>query len=137
MSNKEKYKEDLLRYYINPEKIENAPEGFTSRVMSGVQLINSPGKAAEKLRNRNFVPLISVSVTLLLLALAIFIPVKSDSLTLFARELIGSIKVPLPQLDLTSFFNFNLPPTLVYGLIGILILSILDRVLSRVFQSEK
>ena len=38
MNNQEKYKEDLLRQYINPEKIEKAPEGFTSKVMTRIQL---------------------------------------------------------------------------------------------------
>ena len=31
MYNQGKYKEDLLSEYINPEKIEKAPEGFTEK----------------------------------------------------------------------------------------------------------
>ena len=34
MNNQEKFKEDFLRQYINREKIEKAPDGFTSKVMT-------------------------------------------------------------------------------------------------------
>ena len=42
MNNQEKYKEDLLRQYIDPEMIEEAPKGFTSKVMTQIQLESRP-----------------------------------------------------------------------------------------------
>ena len=137
MSNQEKYPEDLLRFYISPEKIEKAPEGFTSRVMSGIQTGNSPVKARGKLRNRSLVPAISVSVTLILIATAFLIPGKSDSMSLPVLELLKNMKVLLPEFDLTSLFSFNIPVSLIYGIIGILILSLLDRALYGAFHREK
>ena len=34
--------EDVLRQYINPERIEKAPEGFTSKVMTRIQVETVP-----------------------------------------------------------------------------------------------
>ena len=137
MSNQEKYTEDLLRHYISPDKIEKAPEGFASRVKSGIQTGNSPVKAPGKLRNRSLVPAISASVTLILIATAFLIPGKSDSMSLPVLEFLKNMKILLPEFDLTSFFRFNIPVSLIYGFIGILILSLLDRALYGVFHREK
>jgi hypothetical protein len=137
MSDQEKYTEDLLRHYIGPEKIEKAPEGFTSKVMSAIQTGKSPVKASGRLRTKSLVPAISAAVTLGLIASAFLIPGKGDSMSLPVLEFLKNIKVLLPQIDLTSFFRINVPLTLIYGIVGILILSLLDRALYGVFHREK
>ena len=38
MNKKEQYEEDLLRKFINPERIEKAPEGFTSKTLARIQI---------------------------------------------------------------------------------------------------
>lgn len=137
MNNEEKYTEDLLRHYISPEKIEKAPEGFTSKVMSAIQKGNSTVKAPVRLRNKSLVPAISAAVIVILIASAFLIPGKDDSMSLPALEFLKNIKVLLPQINLTSFFRINVPLTLIYGIVGILILSLLDRALYGVFHSGK
>ena len=80
MNNQEKYNEDLLRQYIAPEKIENAPERFTSRVMTRIRLEKMPLLVPERWIKRNLVPVIFSAVTLLLIASAFLIPEsQSDS----------------------------------------------------------
>ena len=129
---------DLLSSYINHEKIEKAPEGFTSKVMSLIETENEPVKAVEWMRKISIVPVISVAVTILLIASVLLIPgTKSDLMALPALELLKNIKITLPEIDLTSFFRLNIPVALLYGLIGILILSLLDRALYGVFHKEK
>lgn len=138
MNKQEKYEEDLLSRYINPEGIEKAPEGFTTNVMSLIKTENEPVKAAPKPGKRSLVPVISGAVTVLLIALVFLMPDnKSDIMTLSALELLKNIKVSLPEIDMTSLFRSNVPATLFYGLLGILILSLLDRALYGVFHKEK
>ena len=138
MNKQDKYDEDLLSRYINPEGIEKAPEGFTTNVMSLIETENAPVKAAMRPRKRSLVPVISGAVTVLLIVLVFLLPDnKSDLMTLPALEFLKSITVTLPEIDLTSLFSSNIPVTLIYGLLGILILSLLDRALYGVFHKEK
>jgi len=138
MNKQDKYDEDLLSRYINPMGIEKAPEGFTTNVMSLIETENIPVKAAMRPRKRSLVPVISGAVTVLLIVLVFLMPDnKSDLMTLPALEFLKNITVSLPEIDLTSLFSSNIPVTLIYGLLGILILSLLDRALYGVFHKEK
>ena len=58
MNSQKKYKEEVLRQYINPERIEKAPEGFTSKVMTQIQMERIPVRLAGRLRNKSLVPVI-------------------------------------------------------------------------------
>ncbi|MFA5820222.1 MAG: hypothetical protein WC854_13210 [Bacteroidales bacterium] len=138
MDKQEKYKEDLLRQYINPERIEKAPEGFTSKVMTRIQLETVPLKVAGRLQNRNLVPIISTGITILLIVLAFLLPgSEADSLSLPVINVLKNIKISLPQVNFTSIFSFNLPGLLIYVFIGILILTLFDRALNMLFHREK
>jgi len=137
MDKQEKYKEDLLRQYINPERIEKAPEGFTSKVMTRIQLETVPLKVAGRLQNRNLVPIISTGITILLIVLAFLLPgSEADSLSLPVINVLKNIKISLPQVNFTSIFSFNLPGLLIYVFIGILILTLFDRALNMLFHRE-
>jgi hypothetical protein len=137
MSRHEKHTEDLLNHYIDPEMIEKAPEGFTSNVMLHIQTEYSPAKTTVRLRNRNYIPVISGIITVLLIVLAYLISGKDDSLAFPATEFLKNIKFSLPDLNLMVLSGFNMPQTLIYGLFGILMLSILDIALNGVFNRQK
>jgi len=138
MNNQEKYNDDLLRKYISPEKIEKAPEGFTSRVMAHIQIETIPSAVTGGLKKKNLVPVISAVVTILLIAAAFLIPgSESDSLTSEVLDLIKSTKFSLPEIDLSSIFRLNLPSVLIYVFIGILLLTVFDRALYGIFHREK
>jgi hypothetical protein len=138
MNNQEQYKEDLLRQYINPDRIEKAPEGFTSKVMTRIQIEAVLLKSAGRLRNTKLVPVIFTVVTILLVVAAFLIPgSEADPLALPVVELIKNIKVSLPEINLTSIFSINLPALLIYVFIGILILTLFDRALNVIFHREK
>lgn len=138
MNNQEKFKEDLLRQYINPERIEKAPEGFTSKVMTRIQIEAAPLKAAARLQNRNLVPIISAGITILFIVVAFLLPgSEADSLALPVINVLKNIKISLPQVNFTSIFSFNLPGLLIYVFIGILILTVFDRALNMLFHREK
>jgi hypothetical protein len=138
MNNKEEFKDDLLRKYITSERIEKAPEGFTSKVMTRIQVDTSPLMVAEKSRKKNLVPFISSVVTVLLIASAVLIPgTQSDSLANPVFSLIKNIKFSVPELNLSSIFQLTLPSVLMYVFIGMLILSLFDRALYGIFHREK
>lgn len=137
MNNQEKYDKDLLSRYINPEKIEKAPEGFTSKVMATIQMENATVIPSVRKRKRNLVPVISGLVTVILIASVFLLPGNEDEKTAFpALELLKNIKISFPEIDLTSLFSLNVPVTLAYGLLGILILSLLDRAIYGFFHRE-
>ena len=138
MNSQEKYKEDLLREFIYPERIEKAPEGFTSKVMTLVQMESIPLKNAQKDGKRNLVPYLSAAITLILIIATFLIPAdKSDSFSLILLEQIKNIKITLPTVDLSSVFNFSLPAILIYVFIGIIVLSLFDIAISGIFRREK
>lgn len=138
MNKEEKYQDDLLRQYINSEKIEKAPEGFTSKVMTRIQMETSRSAIADRTAKRNLVPLISTVVTLLLIFAAYLIPgEKSDPLSLPVLKLLNNIKSAIPSVDLTSIFKLNFPIVMIYVFVGIFVLSVFDRALYTVFHREK
>src|SRR5512133_930199 len=138
MINQEKYTDDRLRQYVNPEMIEKAPEGFTSKVMAQIRMETVTEISAGRSTKRNPVPYISAAVIILLLVAAFLIPGNnSDATALPLLNLISNIKSSLPQFDLSSIFRLTIPSVMVYVFIGILILSVFDRALYAMFHREK
>jgi hypothetical protein len=138
MNNQGKYEEDLLKKYINPDRIEMAPEGFTSKVMARIGLENALEKAAGRSVKKSLVPVISAVVTILLLSVAFLIPgSQTDSLTPAFLKLINNLKPLLPELSVSSIFRLTLPSVMMYVFIGILVLTIFDRALYGIFHREK
>jgi hypothetical protein len=138
MNNQEKHTEDFLRQYIDPERIEKSPEGFTSKVMTRIQLEKQPSDVAHSGWRKTSVPVISAAVILLLLAAAFLIPgSESDSIALPVLKLFKNIKSSLPEVTLSSVFSLTLPSVLMYVFIGVFVLSLFDRALYRIFHREK
>jgi hypothetical protein len=138
MNNREKYNDEVLRQYIGPENIKIAPEGFASKVMTRIKIESIPSAVSVKSHKRNLIPVISAAVTLLLLAAACLIPVsESDSITITLLRLFAGIKSSLPELNLASIFRLTLPGVMLYVFIGILVLTLFDRALNKIFHREK
>jgi hypothetical protein len=138
MNNQEKYKEDLLRQYINSENTEEAPEGFTSKVMTRIQLETQLLTSPERSQKRNLIPVIFAIVTILLIVTACLIPgSSSDPLTLPILNLIRSTKSVLPEINLSSVLKLTLPSVMMYVFIGIVVLTFFDRALYVIFHREK
>jgi hypothetical protein len=135
MNNQSNFKEDLLRQYIGPEKIENAPEGFTSKVMTQIRLENVPVASGEQIRKRNLVPVISVLITLSLIAAAFLIPENQiDTVSIPVLKIIRNFKFSMPEVDISSLFRISLPSVTLYTIIGIACLTIFDKALSGIFK---
>jgi hypothetical protein len=138
MDKQEKHTEDFLSQYINPERIEKAPDGFTSKVMSVIETEKNPVRAAEKHKKRTLVPYIFSVFIIFLTILTFFLPAsKSQAISIPFLELIKGIKLNMPEVDFGNLISIDLPSALIYVLIGIFLLSFLDRALYRVFHREK
>jgi hypothetical protein len=137
MNNQEKNGEDLLRQYINPDSIEMAPEEFTSKIMEKINIESVPLKRLSTLLQRiSVVPLVSVAVTILLLATTFLIPASKESPLQPVIQFLNKIEFSFSRIDNSHLFNINLPVWLPYLFIGILFLTIFDRALNGIFHKE-
>lgn len=138
MNSREKHNDDPLWNYINPEVIVKAPDGFTTKVMNAVHNEPVPVRKRALFSGRNLIPAVSASVVMLLILLTFLLPGnKNDTVLSPAMDALKKIKISLPEFDMSSFLSFEIPVTFVYVLIGILILSLLDRALNVMFHREK
>jgi hypothetical protein len=138
MNYQEKYKEDLLRQHINPEMIEKAPEGFTSQVMTRIQAGTEPLKREVRESHKSIIPVISVSLTIILIISAYFTPSgSSDNSFLPGLKPDQIIDFSLFKVNLDTLFSYNMPALLPYLFISILILTIFDRALYKLFSRNK
>lgn len=138
MNNLEKHKKDSLWNYINQEATENAPVGFTAKVMTAVHKEQLPVRKRLLFSRKNLVPAVSATVVVILVLLTFLIPGnKNDALFSPAIDALKEIKISVPEIDLSSFLNFQIPVTLVYVMFGLLILSLFDKALNTLFHREK
>jgi hypothetical protein len=138
MNNQEKQTEDILRQYLHPEMIEKVPEGFTSKVMTRIQLEKQPSVIEHSFWRRNLIPLISCTLVILLMGAAFLVPGKEpDSMSLSVLKLFKNIKFSLPEVNFSSVFALTLPSVLMYVFIGIFVLALFDRDLYGIFHREK
>jgi hypothetical protein len=138
MNKQERYINDPLRHYINPEMIDKSPEGFTDRLMISIKAEPLTHDSSKMLSGRSLVPFISTTVVLALILAAFLIPGSTgDASAIPGADIFNNIKISLPSIDLTDIFNLQLPATVLYVLTGIIILTLLDRFLGLYFHREK
>jgi hypothetical protein len=138
MNKQDQYEEDLLRKFVNPERIEKAPEGFTSKTLTRIQI----GSQSEKVKNgffaKNRVPFISAIITVGLIIAAIMVPAnETGSVGSAIWKYLQSIEFNLPGINNTYFRNFNIPSWLSFAFIGIFLLGFFDRALFGIFHKER
>ncbi len=117
-------KDDILRDYLNPGKRAQAPEGFSSKVMSHIYMEAKPVKAEK----RHNIPLFFAGIFLLLaIATVLFIP--AGSLTKF--------KIPLSFTFSFPEFTTGIPPTFIYIIVAVIAIMVLDSALGIIFRRER
>jgi hypothetical protein len=128
MKNEERFDEDILRNYLSPEGIEKAPDGFSSKVMSRINLETRP----EKMNERSLVLPVSAAVTALLVILTAFL-VPGGSLALPDLSFPEKINFSLPD----SIFGLIMPDIILYLIAGGVLLAVFDAALKGLFNREK
>lgn len=135
MINSKQDENDILGKYINPERIEKAPEGFTEKIMARIQVEREPVKITGKFRPNVLVPVISAVITLTLIVLAAIFYSPSEN-TLFSGIIknTGNLNFNFPEIKMNIFSDFSLPALAIYIAIGFIVLTLFDRVLNRLFH---
>jgi hypothetical protein len=137
MNKQDQYDEDLMRKFLNPERIEKAPEGFTSKTLTRIRIENQTDRARNGFFFRNRVPLISILITAGLIIAAILIPAnETDSVGSAVWKLFLDLEFSLPRINNTRLENFTLPGWINYAVIALFLLAFLDKALSGIFRRE-
>ncbi len=137
MNKQDQIEEDILRKYINPGKIERAPEGFTSKTMTRIRIETGSSKVHARNFLKSPVPLVSTLITLALMAAVIFIPAgSSGTIGRTVMKYVGDLNVSLPQIDF-SLSELNLPGWITYAFIGVLFLAFFDKALFGIFNKSR
>lgn len=123
MNFKEQYSDDLLRSYIKYDPEKAVPEGFTSKVMSRIQLEKIPVTVKDRLSP---VPFVSAIVTALLITAAFLLP-ESEITGFPGADLLNRINMKLPEIKVQLLPAFKLPPVMWYVLAGVLFLALFDK----------
>jgi hypothetical protein len=125
---------DPLHQYMNPEMGEKAPEGFSSNVMTRIQMESAPRRSVTFITRRNIVPSVSVVLTLILIISAFLLPVNNNPGILQASEFLNGLTLTFPSIDFPGGFFKGIPSWVPYLFIGFLLLSIFDRALYGIFH---
>jgi hypothetical protein len=138
MNRKDQFEEDILMNYINPAKIEKAPDGFTSKTMTRIHIESESRRAHRWIFSRSPIPLISVVTILLLVTAAIFMPPGSQNTTISGMlKFFSNYNITFPRLYFSSLPQLNLPVWILYTFIVVVFLGFLDRFLGTLFSREK
>jgi uncharacterized BrkB/YihY/UPF0761 family membrane protein len=129
MNSQESYK-DILDEYVKSAGNEMAPEGFTQKVMQHVYLEKHAYKPL--IKKRNYVPLITSVVVGVLVSASLVIPVKTPEIIDRFRS---SINIKLEFPDLNNLII--LPKTVMYVVVGMVVLTCFDVLLRVVFHRKK
>jgi len=138
MNKSEGFIKDILSRYINRENIEKAPAGFTDRIMTLIQLEEKPYLSRNHFLRNYKVPLISGLITVVLIVLAVTTSSGDDysAITLIMKTLDDLLKT-LPLISFKKLAGFAFPGWMIYIALGIVMLSLFDRVLKTLFHRDK
>jgi hypothetical protein len=138
MNKSEKFTEDILSRYIDPGKIDKAPEGFTEKIMTRIQAEKGLSPVSNRYFNNLKVPLISIMVTASFIISAILVsPTDKDSAIFSFLNPLSDIWKAFPVLNINKLTSFNLPGWMIYVVLGIFMLTLFDRALNFFFHSER
>jgi hypothetical protein len=135
--NEHKNSKDPLSPFINQELIEKAPAGFTSKVMTMIQVEPRRAQRSPAKRERSLVPFISAGVIILLIFSTFLLPEGSDLIKFSIADIIQELGLTLPSFDFSKLNIISLPGWIPYMIAGILILSVFDRALYGLFHRRE
>jgi hypothetical protein len=129
---------DILGKYINPERIEKAPEGMAEKIMTRIQLERAPLIITGRFRLNVVVPVMSAIITLTLVLFAVLFSSPSDNTVISGIiKSIRNLNFTIPEIKMDTFSGFSLPATVIYIVIGFFILTLFDRALNIMFNRRR
>ena len=138
MNKSEKFKEDILYQFINPEKIEKAPEGFTENVMTGIEIESLSSVVTKPDRSIINVPIISGLIIAALIISAVLLSTTDKKSMVFSfMDQLKNVHIALPDVNFDKLIGFALPEWMIYLLIGLFMLCLFDLALDTLFHRER
>jgi hypothetical protein len=138
MNKQEQYEEDLLRKFINPERIEKAPVGFTPKTMARIQIETQEARLKPGFFAKNRVPLISAAIIAGFIVIAVLVPANdADSVGSVFWQYMQNIKITLPGIRDTVFKDSIIPGWMIYALAAFPLLAFLDKALFGFFHKQE
>lgn len=137
MNKKEQYEEDLLRKFINPERIEKAPEGFTSKTLARIQIEAQSSGVKKGFFLKNRLPLISAAIIAGFILIALLIPSGNEgSESSEVWQYIQNIEITIPRISNDFLPDLSLPGWVSYAATALFLLVVFDRALFVFFNKE-
>jgi hypothetical protein len=138
MNKSEEFREDVLRRYINPDKIEKAPEGFTENIITRISS-EETSTITKKISIGDYLaPILFGLFTFLLIIAAVFLPASDINSAFFAViKPLNDIHITLPQIDFDRLSEFTFPKLMIYISVAIVLLALFDMALNTFFHREK
>jgi hypothetical protein len=137
MNKQEHYEEDLLRKFINSERIEKAPVGFTPKTMARIRIEAQEARLKPGFFAKNRIPLISAAIIAGFIVIAVLVPTSNaDSVDSVFWQNMQNIKINLPGIGNTIFKDSILPGWMIYALAAFPLLAFLDKALFGFFHKE-
>jgi hypothetical protein len=126
---------DELRAFFNAAESEQAPAGFSVKLMELVR--QDPAPVAKQKFSLSAVPVIYCIASAILVIAALLIPTQSnEAAKSFSWLPDFNISLPeIPRIDLSLFANITIPETLTYIMISCLALFVFDLFLFRYFNA--
>jgi hypothetical protein len=135
MNNLRKNEDDLLGRYINPDRIEKAPEGFTEKLMARIAVEREPLRIPREIR---LIPGISAGVTLMLIIMAIIFSSPAENTILSGvMKYLRNMDLHILQVKMDTISGFNIPSLAFYIVIGFFVLTLFDRAISTLFHGHR
>jgi hypothetical protein len=137
MNKQEKYDEDLLKTFLNPDRIEKAPEGFTSKTITRIQIEKQSSGLTRRLFSKNLVPLVSLVVfgALIIVSVALSTNDSYPAGSVIWRYL-QNPGISLPEINNDFFQNLRIPGWVPYSFMGFFLLVFFDRILFGIFHKQ-
>jgi hypothetical protein len=136
MNSKQNMEYDFPGSYLNREKIEKAPQGFTERVMMQISMEKVPSVTPERSKNERIIAWVAILTSLVLIIIA---GLTSSSDSLFFSSVSGTLEglnIVLPGLNIRDFPHISLPGIVFYISTGIILLTLFDLALNRIFHRK-
>ncbi|MDP4223197.1 MAG: hypothetical protein Q8868_07795 [Bacteroidota bacterium] len=132
----DKFENDLLRKYLNPGRIQKAPEGFSVKTMTRIRIeVQAPERRLKSFLVRNSVPIVSVLVIAGLIVISVLLPVQGtdDKIGLIWKYL-QTINFSLPQIKTFDLSGMIIPNWLPFAFLMVIVFALFDRFLFRIFH---
>ncbi|MCU0362999.1 MAG: hypothetical protein MUD02_07560 [Bacteroidales bacterium] len=127
---------DPLRSYMNPGMLENAPDSMEAGIMSRIFL--EPVKNSEPATKNQglWISAISAGVVLALVLAAVILIPYDGIINIPFTGLSLNLDIAIPDFSFTELRSIDLPRILISISAGVILLSVLDKILYRAFHRD-